>query len=237
VFQAETLIGYAVVNSERQTLGRIADFLVTRQGTVPYAIVEFAGFLGLGEQRYAIPMSVMELSTGVEQVFFDLDRDQLSRMPGIDRVNFRRPNRDWDGEIRDFWREQLDMALGDFAEARLEEEEEPEDPPAQLATTIMGYTVRTADGSTVGSVDNLLVSVEDSRLRYGVVLGNATVGREGESIPLPLDLVPWQIAGESLRVNVPIAAVRNAPAFDFADWPLRSRPGWDSAIRRYWRNR
>ncbi len=53
VFQAETLIGYTVVNSERQTLGRIADFVVTRQGSVPYAIVEFAGFLGLGEHRYA----------------------------------------------------------------------------------------------------------------------------------------------------------------------------------------
>jgi sporulation protein YlmC with PRC-barrel domain len=237
VFQAETLIGYAVVNSERQTLGRISDFLVTRQGNVPYAVVEFAGFLGLGGQRYAVPMSVMELNTAVQQVFFDLDRDQLSQMPGIGELNFRRANADWDQEIRAFWREQLDTALGDFAVGRLDEEEEREDPPAQLATTIMDYAVRAADGTTVGSVDNLLITVDDARLQYGVVLGNAAIRREGESIPLPLDLVPWQISGNSLRVNVSPDAVRNAPAFEVGDRPLRSRPMWDSDIRDYWRDR
>ncbi len=47
-YQASKVIGSSVVNDAGQTIGKIDDLLVTRDGKEPYAVLSIGGFLGIG---------------------------------------------------------------------------------------------------------------------------------------------------------------------------------------------
>ena len=46
-YQASKVIGSSVLNDANQTIGKIDDLLVTRDGKEPYAVLSVGGFLGM----------------------------------------------------------------------------------------------------------------------------------------------------------------------------------------------
>jgi hypothetical protein len=46
--RASKVIGSSVVNDAKETIGKIDDLLVTRDGKEPYAVLSIGGFLGMG---------------------------------------------------------------------------------------------------------------------------------------------------------------------------------------------
>jgi hypothetical protein len=53
-YQASKVIGNAVVNDADQTIGKIDDLLVTRDGKEPYAVLSIGGFLGMGTKLVVV---------------------------------------------------------------------------------------------------------------------------------------------------------------------------------------
>jgi hypothetical protein len=53
-YRASKVIGSTVVNDANQTIGKIDDLLVTRDGKEPYAVLSVGGFLGMGTRLEAI---------------------------------------------------------------------------------------------------------------------------------------------------------------------------------------
>jgi hypothetical protein len=53
-YRASKVIGSSVVNDENQTIGKIDDLLVTRDGKEPYAVLSVGGFLGMGIRMVVI---------------------------------------------------------------------------------------------------------------------------------------------------------------------------------------
>ena len=47
-YRASKVIGSSVVNDANETIGKIDDLLVTRDGKEPYAVLSVGGFLGMG---------------------------------------------------------------------------------------------------------------------------------------------------------------------------------------------
>jgi hypothetical protein len=47
-YRASKVIGSSVLNEANQTIGKIDDLLVTRDGKEPYAVLSVGGFLGMG---------------------------------------------------------------------------------------------------------------------------------------------------------------------------------------------
>jgi len=47
-YRASKVIGSSVVNDAKETIGKIDDLLVTRDGKEPYAVLSIGGFLGMG---------------------------------------------------------------------------------------------------------------------------------------------------------------------------------------------
>jgi hypothetical protein len=47
-YRASKVIGSSVVNEANETIGKIDDLLVTRDGKEPYAVLSIGGFLGMG---------------------------------------------------------------------------------------------------------------------------------------------------------------------------------------------
>jgi hypothetical protein len=53
-YRASKVIGSSVVNEANQTIGKIDDLLVTRDGKEPYAVLSVGGFLGIGTRMVVI---------------------------------------------------------------------------------------------------------------------------------------------------------------------------------------
>jgi len=53
-YRASKVIGSSVVNDASETIGKIDDLLVTRDGKEPYAVLSVGGFLGMGTHMVVI---------------------------------------------------------------------------------------------------------------------------------------------------------------------------------------
>ena len=53
-YRASKVVGSSVVNDANQTIGKIDDLLVTRDGKEPYAVLSVGGFLSMGTRLVVI---------------------------------------------------------------------------------------------------------------------------------------------------------------------------------------
>jgi hypothetical protein len=53
-YRASKVVGSTVVNDANQTIGKIDDLLVTRDGKEPYVVLSVGGFLGMGTRLVVI---------------------------------------------------------------------------------------------------------------------------------------------------------------------------------------
>ncbi len=86
---ATSIIGDRVKNQQGQDLGKIHNLMINlRSGKVEYAVIEFGGFLGLGEKLFAIPFDELRVDE-VEEVFIlNREKDYLKDSPGFDPAHW-----------------------------------------------------------------------------------------------------------------------------------------------------
>ena len=53
-YRASKVIGSSVVNQANETIGKIDDLLVTRDGKEPYVVLSVGGFLGMGTRMVIV---------------------------------------------------------------------------------------------------------------------------------------------------------------------------------------
>ena len=53
-YRASKVIGSSVLNDENETIGKIDDLLLTRDGNEPYVILSVGGFLGMGTHMVVV---------------------------------------------------------------------------------------------------------------------------------------------------------------------------------------
>src|SRR5665647_1644794 len=53
-YRASKVVGSSVINEANETIGKIDDLLVTRDGKEPYAVLSVGGFLGMGTRLVVI---------------------------------------------------------------------------------------------------------------------------------------------------------------------------------------
>lgn len=74
--------GTAVYNRSGDRLGTVYNFMVDkRSGNVQYAVLSFGGFLGVGQDYYPLPWSMLNYDTDKGGYVVDLDKSQLENAP------------------------------------------------------------------------------------------------------------------------------------------------------------
>ena len=61
-YRASKVVGSSVVNEANETIGKIDDLLVTRDGKDPYAVLSVGGFLGMGTRLVVIRYDNLKFS-------------------------------------------------------------------------------------------------------------------------------------------------------------------------------
>src|ERR1700744_560163 len=75
---ATSIIGDEVYNKNDEFLGKIHDIMIDiTTGKIEYFIVEFGGFLGIGEKFFSVPFRLMEINSGKRLYIFDQPKEVL----------------------------------------------------------------------------------------------------------------------------------------------------------------
>ena len=53
-YRASKVVGSSVLNEANETIGKIDDLLVTRDGKEPYVVLSIGGFLGMGTRMVVV---------------------------------------------------------------------------------------------------------------------------------------------------------------------------------------
>ena len=77
----------------KEHLGKIKDIMLDiRQGKIEYYVIEFGGFLGIGEKFFAIPSRLLEIDTEEKVFRFNESKETLSKAPGFDKHHWPETN-------------------------------------------------------------------------------------------------------------------------------------------------
>ncbi|MFL5091194.1 MAG: PRC-barrel domain-containing protein [Xanthobacteraceae bacterium] len=78
------ILGRQVLSSAGQDMGRVIDIVVDRSGQVRAAVIDFGGFLGVGNRKVAIDWNALHFApTGskYDRITLNLTREQVSAAP------------------------------------------------------------------------------------------------------------------------------------------------------------
>lgn len=59
-YRSSKVVGSSVVNDANETIGKIDDLLVSRDGRQPYAVLSVGGFLGMGNRLVVVPYDLLK---------------------------------------------------------------------------------------------------------------------------------------------------------------------------------
>jgi hypothetical protein len=78
-----SVLGRKVRTRDGEDLGRLVDVLADQQGRVRIAVIEFGGFLGVGNRRIAVDWSLLKFQPGDEDapIMLDASKSKLQGMP------------------------------------------------------------------------------------------------------------------------------------------------------------
>jgi len=80
----QAILGRQVLSSTGEDMGRVIDIVVDRSGQVRAAVIDFGGFLGVGNRRVAVDWAALRFSpTGskYDRITLELTRDQVNAAP------------------------------------------------------------------------------------------------------------------------------------------------------------
>jgi len=86
LLKASNLMGAKVQDTGGQNLGSIKDLVIDPiEGDIEYAVLDFGGFLGVGDKYFAVPWEAMKLSENQEYLILDLSKKVLKDAPGFSK--------------------------------------------------------------------------------------------------------------------------------------------------------
>jgi sporulation protein YlmC with PRC-barrel domain len=104
---AKSIIGEKVINNQGEHLGHIRDIMLDiRIGRIEYYVIEFGGFMGLGEKLFAIPFELLMVDTNEKVFRFNEKKETLKQAPGFDKKHWPETNehkRYYVNESWSFW--------------------------------------------------------------------------------------------------------------------------------------
>lgn len=88
---AENLTGATVIGPNGEDIGEVGDILLTADGEIDAMVVDFGGFLGLGQKRVAVTLDNLDFAaneSGDLVIYSDFTREQLESQPDYDEATY-----------------------------------------------------------------------------------------------------------------------------------------------------
>jgi sporulation protein YlmC with PRC-barrel domain len=105
ILTATSIIGDGIENLQGEHLGKIKDIMLDiHQGHIIYIVIQYGGFLGIGEKLFAIPVQAIELDQVKQKFILDIDKELFEKAPGFDQHHWPATNsHDYFQGVGSFW--------------------------------------------------------------------------------------------------------------------------------------
>ncbi|HEX6318116.1 MAG TPA: PRC-barrel domain-containing protein [Burkholderiales bacterium] len=187
------LIGQKVKDSQGKELGEIKDVVLDLQGgKVHAAVLEFGGFMGVGEKNFAFPLRQLEPGGEQGQLTMNIDKQKLENAEGFAQGQ-------WPAMDDEYW----GRIGGQASTGETRPQGEPQRKVLVRASELDGKTVQDNSGQDVGEIRHVMVDMKSGQLRDIVVdvkdAGQARVQASSLSIGTGDKLVLDMDAGQLKR--------------------------------------
>jgi len=89
VLKASSVVGMRVQSTEGKKLGDIKDLVIDpADGSIGYAVLDFGGFLGIGDKYFAVPWEALQWTADHKAIVLDVNKKDLKQAPGFDKNNW-----------------------------------------------------------------------------------------------------------------------------------------------------
>ena len=86
VLKLSTVLGMKVQDTEGKKLGDIKDLVIDPvDGSIGYAVLDFGGFLGIGDKYFAVPWEALQWTPDHKTIVLDVSKKDLKQAPGFDK--------------------------------------------------------------------------------------------------------------------------------------------------------
>jgi sporulation protein YlmC with PRC-barrel domain len=104
VLTASSIMANKVYNTTDEHLGDVKDIMINvTEGTIEYVIIEFGGFLGIGEKFFAIPFELLEIDEEREAFILNQSKETLEKAPGFDKDHWPETNSHHMSDANTYW--------------------------------------------------------------------------------------------------------------------------------------
>lgn len=213
--RASVLLTSDIFNEQGEKIGVVEELTVgIVSGQVDFVVASLAE-LGLGDQLYPIPATVIGYDPDLTGfVFTPAETGMLVDAPGFFADGWPDlTETGWAAPFRTYW--------GAMAVA---------EEPAVKASELLTYSATGRQQEQEGEVEDLMIGLIQERVNYAIL----SLPGDDQLTPVPYTLVSLDSSAGELVVNTGQGLLENAPGFNAESWPDTSTPLWDTVYRNYW---
>lgn len=217
------LIDMDVENADGKEVGEIRDIVVdANNGRVHYAVLEYGGFLGMGEKLFPFPLTTFRVNADGDELVLDIPEDSLRKAPGFKKDRWP----DWNAGD---YRKSIDSHYrsGD---------ERIKNTRFIRGSELLDADLRAKNGDHIGEVEDVVANFGTGEIAYVVVEFDRGWFSGDKFVALPMRAFePIREKGVFTRdfaLSVDKSRLQNAPAFSRGDWP--DAEAFRKNVDQYW---
>jgi hypothetical protein len=105
LIDSDKVEGTAVYGADEKKIGKIERVMIDKiSGKVAHAVLSFGGFMGIGEDYYPLPWSMLKYDPNLGGYRVTLTKDQLGKAPKYSKSTDWNWNRDNDRRVYDYYK-------------------------------------------------------------------------------------------------------------------------------------
>lgn len=237
--QATELFRFDLMNWSGNSLGTVDDYLMTREGKLLYALVRPDELFGTDDNLYPVPIQALSVDRVLQQVLIGLTEKDFEQLPFIENKGALNTNiKDWDKWITDYWTSRLLSSEGTpflYQSPKLISSVDETTPTAVYVSEFLTARVFNTDGTYIGEIEDMVVSIEDGMSDYIILSFNRFfVDLGGKEIPIPFESVTLSDDFDRILIETERGKLRNAPTMENVDFSQLDTREWNHTVNDYW---
>lgn len=233
---ASAMTNYDLFTRWSTSASTIADVLVSPDGSIEYAIIEFEEFFDANDQRSAVPVSMLTIQPVSQAAVLDVPVTDMSALPRYGSARAVDTGTEgWDAGIARYWNNLFRAEAGELELEPVPTVASVSDLPAQASlpgSALLGFTVVSASGETLGGIDELRIDLVGSTVAYAVLRLDGIFAEA--AVPVTVTALEWRPAEGRIVLDADEERLRNAPGY--GDVPVDPELGFVREVEAYWQD-
>jgi len=229
--RAHDLIGMSVKNGQNEKLGKVNDLIVDLPTShIVGVILSTGGILGAGSKDLLVPPAAFTSDAADKTLRLMADKNKLTAAPEFDAKKWEEGAQD--ASLTGVYEYYGQPPYHAWNEPTVHNHNLARRAAYERASKLIGMQVRNSQDEKVGKVEDLVVSLESSRVHEVIVAAGGFLGLGDEYSAVPPSSFGFNAQRDALQLNVTKEAMKNAPHFKANEWPNFEDPNYVNGVNR-----